>query len=99
MVDKAVGSFMMADRFVYQFLGGSMAERNVCMEAFERLCADVNADKKSAIDQSDYWLFELGFRSAIEELLSIADAGSQTKKFVSPRFQMLADKILESRLH
>jgi hypothetical protein len=76
-----------------------MAERNVCMEAFERLCADVNTDAKSAIDPSDYWLFELGFRSAIEELLSIADAGSQTRQFVSPRFQMLADRILESRPH
>lgn len=76
-----------------------MAERNVCMEAFERLCEDVNADKKSAIDESDYWLFELGFRSAIEELLSIADTGSQRRKFVSPRFQMLADRILQSRMH
>jgi hypothetical protein len=76
-----------------------MAERNVCMEAFERLCEDVNADKKSAIDESDYWLFELGFRSAIEELLSIADSGAQSRKFVSPRFQMLADRILQSRLH
>jgi hypothetical protein len=76
-----------------------MAERNVCMEAFERLCADVNTDKRSAINQEDYWLFELGFRSAIEELLNIADAGSQSRKFVSPRFQMLADKILQSRLH
>ena len=76
-----------------------MAEQNVCMEAFERLCADVNTDKKSAIDASDYWLFELGFRSAIEELLSIADTGTQSRQFVSPRFQMLADKILESRLH
>ena len=52
-----------------------MAERNVCMEAFERLCAEVNTDKKSAINKDDYWLFELGFRSAIEELLTIADAG------------------------
>jgi len=69
------------------------------MEAFERLCEDVNADKKSAIDESDYWLFELGFRSAIEELLSIADTGSQSRKFVSPRFQMLADRILQSRMH
>ena len=76
-----------------------MAEHNVCREAFERLCADVNIDKKSAIDESDYWLFELGFRSAIEELLAIADAGSQSRKFVSPRFQMLADKILDSHLH
>ncbi|MDP1765529.1 MAG: hypothetical protein Q8K83_01370 [Methylotenera sp.] len=76
-----------------------MAEQNVCMEAFERLCEDVNTDQKSAINQSDYWLFELGFRSAIEELLSIADTGMQPKKFVSPRFQMLADKILNSRLH
>lgn len=76
-----------------------MDEHNVCKEAFERLCADVNTDKKSAIDESDYWLFELGFRSAIEELLSIADAGSQARQFVSPRFQMLADRILESRTH
>ncbi|PKO53074.1 MAG: hypothetical protein CVU27_02495 [Betaproteobacteria bacterium HGW-Betaproteobacteria-20] len=76
-----------------------MAEHNVCMEAFEQLCQDVNTDQKSTINPSDYWLFELGFRSAIEELLSIADAGTQTRKFVSPRFQMLADKILGSRLH
>ena len=62
--------------------GVNMAEYNACMGAFERLCEDVNADKKSAIDQSDYWLFELGFRSAIEELFNIADAGTQTKEFV-----------------
>jgi hypothetical protein len=79
--------------------GVNMAEYNACMEAFERLCEDVNADKKSAIDQSDYWLFELGFRSAIEELLAIADSGMQSKEFVSPRFQMLADKILQARYH
>ncbi|HOY69578.1 MAG TPA: hypothetical protein PL131_02145 [Methylotenera sp.] len=76
-----------------------MAEYNVCKEAFDRLCEDVNTDKKSAINEDDYWLFELGFRSAIEELLSIADTGQQSRKFVSPRFQMLADKILSSRLH
>ena len=76
-----------------------MTEQNVCKEAFDRLCADVNSDKKSEIDPADYYLFELGFRSAIEELLSIADAGSQTRKFVSPRFQMLAERILHSRTH
>lgn len=76
-----------------------MSEHNVCKEAFDRLCEEVNTDKKSAINVDDYWLFELGFRSAIEELLSIADTGEQSRKFVSPRFQMLADKILSARLH
>ncbi len=76
-----------------------MVEQNVCKEAFDKLCADVNSDKKSAIDPADYYLFELGFRSAIEELLSIADTGSQSRKFVSPRFQMLAERILHSRTH
>lgn len=76
-----------------------MAERNVCKEAFERLCADVNSDKKSAINPEDYYLFELGFRSAIEELLSIADTGAQARQFVSPRFQMLAELILHARPH
>ena len=89
----------MIDILILQIKGDVMAERNVCKEAFDRLCEDVNTDKRSAINQDDYWLFELGFRSAIEELLNIADAGSQSRKFVSPRFQMLADKILQARLH
>ncbi len=76
-----------------------MTEHNVCKIAFERLCADVNSDKKSAIGETDYWLFELGFRSAIEELLQVADAGVQPREFVSPRFQMLAERILHSRRH
>ncbi len=41
-----------------------MAEQNVCKEAFDRLCEDVHSDKKSAIDESDYWLFELGLLQA-----------------------------------
>jgi len=76
-----------------------MAERNVCMEAFERLCAELNSGSKSEVKKEDYWLFELGFRSAIEELLTIADTGNQARQFVSPRFQMLADRILESKPH
>ncbi|MGZ8270449.1 MAG: hypothetical protein ACXW1T_04650 [Methylophilus sp.] len=76
-----------------------MAERNVCMEAFERLCAELNSGTKSEVSKEDYWLFELGFRSAIEELLMIADTGNQTRRFVSPRFQMLADRILDSKAH
>ncbi len=76
-----------------------MADHNVCKEAFDKLCEDVNVDSKAEIKESDYWLFELGFRSAIEELLTIADAGEQSRKFVSPRFQMLAERILHSRPH
>jgi hypothetical protein len=74
-----------------------MTERNVCMEAFERLCADVNVNQKTEITKEEYWLFELGFRSAIEELLVIADTGMQTREFVSPRFQMLAERILQAK--
>jgi len=76
-----------------------MADHNVCKEAFDKLCEDVNVDANVEIKETDYWLFELGFRSAIEELLTIADAGQQSRKFVSPRFQMLAERILESRPH
>ena len=76
-----------------------MTDRNVCKEAFDRLVEDVKDDKRSAINPDDYYLFELGFRSAIEELLAIADSGNQTRQFVSPRFQMLAERILQSRTH
>lgn len=74
-----------------------MAERNVCKEAFDKLCQDINETGRSEeIKTSDYWLFELGFRSAIEELLTVADTGKQNKQFVSPRFQLLAERILQS---
>jgi len=76
-----------------------MTDRNVCKDAFDRLCEDVNSDKKTEINPEDYYLFELGFRSAIEELLQVADTGEQSRKFVSPRFQMLAERILQSRVH
>lgn len=76
-----------------------MAEQNVCKEAFDKLCDDVNAETRAEIKEEDYWLFELGFRSAIEELLTVADSGEQSRKFVSPRFQMLAERILDSRPH
>ncbi len=76
-----------------------MDDHNVCKEAFDKLCEDVNVGSSAEIKESDYWLFELGFRSAIEELLNIADAGQQSRKFVSPRFQMLAERILDSRPH
>lgn len=76
-----------------------MSDLNVCQEAFDRLCEDINTDGKSEIQPEDYWLFELGFRSAIEELLQIADTGEQAREFVSPRFQMLAKRILDSRVH
>lgn len=76
-----------------------MSDLNVCREAFDRLCADVNTNLKPEISEADYWLFELGFRSAIEELLTIADSGEQSRQFVSPRFQMLADCILRARPH
>lgn len=66
--------------------------RNACAEAFERLLAELKAVNNHA--NCDYWLFERGYRAAIGELLDIADTGKQVQKFVSPRLQSLAERLI-----
>jgi hypothetical protein len=66
--------------------------RNACAEAFEQLKKELkqNQDDK----RCEYWLFERGYRAAVEALLVIAESGKQEQKFVSPRLQSLAERLI-----
>ena len=72
----------------------NISDRNACMEAFLVLCDDVHSDKNLNLYECQYWVFERGYRAAVQELMEIAETGMQAKKFVSPKLQSLAERLI-----
>ena len=70
-------------------------EHNVCYEAFSKLCEKLTGDELLSVSEAQYWLFESGYRAAMQSLLKIADEGKQAREFSSPRLQELAEIILK----
>ena len=68
-------------------------DRNACMEAFNNLQNELQGGKQT-IELCPYWVFERGYRAAVQELMDIADTGLQVKKFVSPKLQSLAERLV-----
>jgi len=71
-----------------------LTDRNACMEAFQGLCDEVHDNDNMNLNECQYWVFERGYRAAVEELLAIAETGVQVKKFVSPKLQSLAERLI-----
>lgn len=72
-------------------------DRNACLEAFNTLQGELNVEQqadKQPFDECPYWVFERGYRAAVQELMDIADTGVQVKKFVSPKLQGLAERLI-----
>lgn len=70
--------------------------RNACKEAFEALCNELQESERTNINESQYWLFERGYRAAVQELMNIAESGTQPVKFVSPKLQGLAERLISA---
>jgi hypothetical protein len=71
-----------------------ITDRNACMEAFQALCDNAHEDKSINLYECQYWVFERGYRAAVQELMTIAETGVQVKKFVSPKLQNLAERLI-----
>jgi len=71
-------------------------DRNACNEAFEVLCNEVRSNENMDIAECKYWLFERGYRAAVQELMDIAETRTQSKKFVSPNLQSLAERLISA---
>jgi hypothetical protein len=69
------------------------SDRNACMEAFNVLQGELQSGEQT-IEQCPYWVFERGYRAAVQELMEIAETGLQVKKFVSPKLQSLAERLI-----
>jgi len=72
------------------------SDRNACMEAFEALCNEIRSNQTVDIAECKYWLFERGYRAAVQELMIIAETGAQAEKFVSPKLQNLAERLISA---
>ncbi len=71
--------------------------RNACLEAFNVLQTELKEtppDAQKTAEDCPYWVFERGYRAAVQELMDIADTGVQVKKFVSPKLQSLAERLI-----
>ncbi len=71
-----------------------ITDRNACMEAFQDLCEEAHDNANMDLHDCQYWVFERGYRAAVQELMDIAETGVQVKKFVSPKLQSLAEKLI-----
>ncbi len=72
-------------------------ERNLCFEAFTNLCEKLDNDPLLSVTEAQYWIFEQGYRAAMESLIQIAEQGKQTQPFTSPKLQLLAELILKAK--
>ena len=68
--------------------------RNSCYEAFCRLCDEESENKLVGSEDFQYWMFERGYRAAVQGLLDILESKNQAVKFESPKLQSIADKLL-----
>lgn len=64
------------------------------MDAFKLLCDELERSDLMNTDECQYWVFERGYRAAIQSLIDIMETDQQQKKFGSPKLQAIADKLL-----
>lgn len=72
----------------------SFNDNSAAMEAFKLLCDELERSDLMNTDECQYWVFERGYRAAIQNLIDIMETGQQQKKFGSPKLQAIADKLL-----
>jgi hypothetical protein len=70
-----------------------MTDKSAAMEAFKDLCEEIEDSELVNSEEAQYWVFERGYRAAVQEFLDIMENGAQQKKFGSPKLQALADKL------
>jgi hypothetical protein len=48
----------------------NVTDSKICLEAFNSLCKELNASNLVKMDECQYWVFERGYKAALEELIS-----------------------------
>ena len=46
-----------------------LTDENICLTAFNALCDELETSKLVNLDECQYWLFERGYKAAVEELI------------------------------
>ena len=48
----------------------NMTESNLCLDAFNRLCDELDASKLLSKEECQYWIFERGYLAWLEEMIT-----------------------------
>lgn len=72
----------------------NLTDRNACFFAFSNLCDEISQSELVNSEDCQYWVFERGYRAAVQDLLNIMESGVQNQKFTSPKLQSIADKLV-----
>ncbi len=68
-------------------------DNNICLEAFNNLCKELNTSNLVSIDECQYWVFERGYKAAIEELISNISIAAKSQNTLSLEQKYLAKTI------
>ena len=71
-----------------------ITENSAAMESFNDLCDELENSELVGAEECQYWVFERGYRAAVQEFLEIMETGKQHKKFASPKLQAIAEKLI-----
>jgi hypothetical protein len=71
-----------------------ITDNNAAMEAFNELCDELESSEIIGTEEAQYWVFERGYRAAVQEFIEIMETGVVRKKFTSPKLQAIAEKLI-----
>ena len=70
----------------------NMTESNLCLDAFNRLCDELDASKLLSKEECQYWIFERGYIAALEEMISNISIATNSQGKISLEEVYLAKK-------
>ena len=70
----------------------SITESNLCLDAFNRLCDELNASKLLSKEECQYWIFERGYIAALEEMIANISIATNSQGKISLEEIYLATK-------
>ena len=60
-----------------------LIDENICLTAFNALCDELETSKLVNLDECQYWLFERGYKAAVEELIHNIAVATNANETVS----------------
>ncbi|MGB4810941.1 MAG: hypothetical protein WBP13_00455 [Methylophilaceae bacterium] len=70
-------------------------EHNAGLESFTRFCDEIGTSSLIGREVTQYWVFERGYRSAVDKLIQVMETGVLPKNFALPKLQQLAEKLAQ----
>jgi hypothetical protein len=74
-------------------------DAEACMKAFTSLCAEVETNPLASTEDCQYWVFERGYKAAMEEILKVISVDQADKAQVETASTAKKVQITPSQRH